>query len=245
MASRWIRTVSPMTAPTENVQNFLTIHGLRFPDDPDVLRGRVRGLLRKGQYELKEFEAVQALANADDVVLELGGGIGFLSTVAARLGGVKSVHSYEANPALIPYIHAVHQANGVTNAHVTNAVLSAAQPGTTNFYVRRNLLASSLDPMQGKNDGGVVAVEQVPVENIAIAVKTIRPSVLVCDIEGAEADILPHADLSGLRCAIVELHPQWIGQSGVQAVFDAMSAAGLTYFPNRSNRKVVTFRKGW
>ena len=50
---------------------------------------------------------------------------------------------------------------------------------------------------------------------------------------------------SSLRVAIIELHPQWIGQSGVQAVFDAMSKAGLTYFPKASESKVVTFRKDW
>jgi len=43
--------------------------------------------------------------------------------------------------------------------------------------------------------------------------------------------------------AVVELHPQWIGQSGVQAVFDAMHKAGLTYFPRLSQSKVVTFKK--
>jgi hypothetical protein len=69
--------------------------------------------------------------------------------------------------------------------------------------------------------------------------------VLVCDIEGAEAELLPAGDWSGLRAAVVELHPQWIGQAGVQAVFDAMQRAGLTYFPRASQAKVVTFRKGW
>ncbi len=44
---------------------------------------------------------------------------------------------------------------------------------------------------------------------------------------------------------MVELHPQWIGQAGVQAVFDAFHKAGLTYYPKTSDKKVVTFLKGW
>ena len=63
-------------------------------------------------------------------------------------------------------------------------------------------------------------------------------------LDGSGA-LLPGADLSCLRAAVIELHPQWIGQDGVQKVFDAMHRAGLTYFPRASEGKVVTFLKGW
>lgn len=99
--------------------------------------------------------------------------------------------------------------------------------------------------MQGKNDGGVVTVEKVPVQDVNAILKDLKPTVLICDVEGAEADLLPAADLNCIRCTIVELDPQWAGQSGVQGVFDTMHRAGLTYFPRRSNKKLVTFRKGW
>lgn len=68
---------------------------------------------------------------------------------------------------------------------------------------------------------------------------------LICDIEGAEVDVIPEMDLSGVRAAIIELHPQWIGSKGVAAVFNAMMQAGLVYFPKWSNAKVVTFRRDW
>jgi hypothetical protein len=85
----------------------------------------------------------------------------------------------------------------------------------------------------------------VPQRPLAEALAEARPTVLVCDIEGAEATLLPEGDWSCLRLAVIELHPQWIGQAGVQAVFDAMHRAGLTYFPKASEGKVVTFRRGW
>lgn len=232
-------------APDQTRPDYIQCHGMRFPNDPDIIRQRIRRALRQGSYELKEFEAVKALVNSDDIVLELGGGIGFMSTVASKFGKAKSVHTYEANPALIPYIKAVHQANGVVNATVNNALLASRKTKPVDFHIRRNLLASSLEPLQGATDGGVIRVEKVPVDSINTVLMDLTPTVLICDIEGAEADLLPSADLSCLRCAIVELHPQWIGQKGVQAVFDVMHAGGLTYYPRRSNKKVVTFRKGW
>jgi hypothetical protein len=74
-------------------------------------------------------------------------------------------------------------------------------------------------------------------------IAALRPDVLICDIEGAEEMVLPLLDLSGLRAAIVELHPQYIGLRGVQKVFDAMNGGGLVYNPRRSNAKVVTFSR--
>ena len=201
---------------------------------------------RKAAKQPREKASETGGTAPQDTVLELGAGIGFMSTTAVRHCDVRKVVSYEANPALIPYIRSVHRANGVSDrAEVRNALLAGRKGKPVNFFVRRNLLASSLEPRQGDGDGGVVSTEKVEVHGINTVLKEISPSVLLCDIEGAEADLLPKADLSGLRLAIVELHPQWIGQSGVQAVFDAMHKGGLSYFPKRSNGKVVAFRKGW
>lgn len=231
--------------PGQDAPKFIRSHGLKFPYNPDIITGRIRRLLHKDGYEKKEFEAIRALISPEDTVLELGAGIGFMSTAAAKLCGAKSVATFEANPSLVPYIRSVHDANGVKNVTVHNALLAPRKSNPVDFYVRKNLLASSMEPMQGDKDGGVVSVEKVEVQNINTVLKDLAPSVLICDIEGGEAALLPGAKLDCLRLAIVELHPQWIGQSGVQKVFDTMHSAGLTYFPKRSNGKVVTFRKGW
>ena len=78
---------------------------------------------------------------------------------------------------------------------------------------------------------------------LAEALAQVCPTVLVCDIEGAEADLFDKATLSGIRLAIIEVHPQWIGETGVRAVFDAMHRNGLTYFPKASVAKVLVFKK--
>jgi FkbM family methyltransferase len=231
--------------PAESVEKFISCHGIKIPDYPGIIGRKIRRLLRAGTYEMREYTAVRALVGRDDVVLELGAGIGFMSTVAAKLCGAKSVQAVEANPALIPFIKSVHDANGVTNVTVTNALLAGRKSKPADFYVRKNVLESSMQPMPGDKDGKLVAVQKVAVHNINTVLKSLKPTVLICDIEGAEASLLPHADLGCLNIAIVELHPQWIGQSGVQAVFDVMHRFGLSYFPKRSNKKVVTFRKGW
>ncbi|EPX81970.1 FkbM family methyltransferase [Salipiger mucosus] len=222
---------------------YIHSRGLKIPKHPQITTGRVRGALRGGTYERKECDAVSRVVRAGDCVLELGGGIGYMSTLLSVKKKVARVVSYEANPMLLPYIASVHEANGVKNVEVRNALLAPESGAPVDFHIRQNFLASSLD--READPEGVTGTVQVPRHGLADVLPEVTPDVLVCDIEGAEAELLPAGDWSGLRCAVIELHPQWIGQAGVQAVFDAMQRAGLTYFPKASEAKVVTFRRGW
>ncbi len=231
--------VSPQSGPP-----LIKSRGLRFPNDRRFIKAGRRKALRQHLYERREVEAVKANVRSDDVVIELGAGMGYMSALMAKNLNVQMVHAFEANPALIPYIETVYAENGIENAKVTNAILGARK-GKVDFYVRKNFLASSMEESPKGMNSAVIAVEKVDVLNVRTVFREIKPTVLVCDIEGAEADLLAAADLTGLRCAIIELHPQWIGQAGVQKVFDAMHKAGLTYFPRSSDKKVVTFKKGW
>lgn len=231
------------SAPESRRSAFIRSRGMKIPKHPQFTTGRVRGALREGTYENRECEAVLRVVREGDTVLELGAGLGYMSTLITTKKPGTRVHAFEANPALIPFIRQVHEANGVTDRVVVhNALLAPEASQAVPFYVRDNFLASSLDK---DATGGVIATHAIEVRGFGATLAELGPDVLVCDIEGAEADLLPAADLSGLRAAVVELHPQWIGQSGVQAVFDAMHRGGLTYFPKTSNAKVVTFRKGW
>ncbi|HBQ35375.1 MAG TPA: FkbM family methyltransferase [Rhodobacteraceae bacterium] len=224
---------------------YIRSRGIRMPNNPKFITQKQRRLLRTGNYEIKEFEAIMKIVRPEDTVIEIGAGIGFMSTVIAKRKGAKKVVAVEANPGLIPHIKAVHEANDVSNVEVINAVLGPRKGPPVNFYVRGEFSASSLEDNVGDKHGGIVSTEKVEVMNINTLFKDLKPTILVCDIEGAEANLLPATDLSCLRAAVVELHPQWIGQDGIQAVFDAMHKAGLTYFPRLSQSKVVTFKKDW
>ncbi|KUF11428.1 FkbM family methyltransferase [Pseudoponticoccus marisrubri] len=232
-----------MESTTTERSPFIRSRGLKIPKHPQLTTGRVRGALREGTYERKECDAVMRVVTAGDRVLELGGGIGYMSTLLSVKKQVAQVVTYEANPALIPYIREVHGANGVDNVDLRNALLAPEDGPPVPFHLRRNFLASSMDLAADPDS----VTETVPVMRHAIGpvLADLAPDVLVCDIEGAEAELLPAGDWSSLRAAIIELHPQWIGAAGVRAVFDAMHAAGLTYFPKASEAKVVTFRRAW
>mgnify|MGYP000138232273 CR=1 FL=1 len=223
---------------------FIRSRGLKFPYDTRVIDRKRRRLLHSDAYELKESEAVLSQIRPEDTVIELGAGLGYMSTLMAKALKVNHVHAFEANPAIIPYIRSVHAANKVSNVTVHNALLGETE-GEVTFYVRGDFVASSMEDNLGDKHGGVIAREQVPVRPVSQVFEEIAPTALVCDIEGAEQALLPKVDLSSLRLVIVELHPQIFGQAGTETVFRAMSGAGLTYFPRASQGKVVTFKRGW
>lgn len=220
---------------------FITSRRLKFPKHPGIIKGRLRGSLRQGNYEKREADAVLRVIREGDKVIELGGGIGFMSAHIAKSRNIKEINTFEANPHLIPYIQSVHEANEIETATVHNAILGKRK-GTVPFFVRQNLLASSMDDRDGTN---VLSTEEIEVRSANGVMRSLKPDVLVCDIEGAEATLIPHMNLSSLRAAVIELHPQWIGPEGVNAVFSAFMNAGLAYFAKGSTNKVVSFRRAW
>ena len=51
---------------TKPEPNFIHSRGMKFPDDPTILRGRVRKLLRQNAYEAKESEAALRVVREGD-----------------------------------------------------------------------------------------------------------------------------------------------------------------------------------
>jgi FkbM family methyltransferase len=219
----------------------LEYQGIRFPDLHRVISGRVRRSLRGGDYESGEAEVIRKNVKPGETVMELGGGIGFISTLVATQCGARAVHTFEANAGLIPYIEAVHRVNGSAGVEVNHAILGP-RAGTAPFYVRKDILSSSMAEVADKPP---IRTETVEIRDAVAEFDRIRPDVLICDIEGAEADLMPVLPLTGLRAAILELHPQWIGPQGINRVFRAFMDGGMAYYPRYSNRKVVCFRRNW
>lgn len=217
----------------------LVCEGVTFPRNP-VMTARVRRLLRNGTYELKEARALRDLIRSGDRILELGGGLGYLSA-KARQFGASEVTVVEANPELVQYIKQQHAVNKIASTTILHGLVDMKDAPGKKIHLRKNFLASSAraDIHPERIETSVL----VPCLGINQLIDRSQPDVLICDIEGAEVDVLSAADLTGLRSAVVELHPQWIGSTGVAAVFDAFSRAGMTYCAKGSHGKVVVFER--
>ena len=187
------------------------------------------------------------IAREGDTVLELGGGIGYISTLIGAHRPVRhEIHTFEANPRLIDYIHLGPPSEQCQKRHRPQRASWPRERQTPRFLLSGRISfppRSTITPARtgrhrfGRTDRGARHQHHLRTRS--------QPDVLICDIEGGEADLLPALRYDGLRAAVIELHPQWIGAEGVRAVFEAMHRAGLAYYPRWSHRKVVVFRREW
>lgn len=214
-------------------------HDVRFPTDMPPLFPKARNMLANGTYDEKQTNAALAVVGKGDRVVEFGGGIGHMSAVLSKNTRAAQIHTFEANPALIPCIRRVHSENDLTNITVHHAILDKER-GNRHFYVRRKFFESSTnrEPLEG-----ILQIADVPVLPAKLTIGALNPDVIICGIEGAEINLLPQLDLSRVRNVIVTLHPYQTGLEGVGSVFDTLHAAGLIYTAKHSAAKVVTFSR--
>jgi FkbM family methyltransferase len=173
-------------------------HGVLLPvKHPLVSQGIAREIYL-GDYESKEIEIISKRLAPDDVVVEVGAGLGFLSAYCSKLVGATQVFAYEANPELIPLIRETHAKNGETPTLI-NALLAQGD-GEREFHLDDDFWASSAHRAGGRS----ISVKQIDLNR---ELARIRPSFLIVDIEGGEAEFFAGADLSMVRKICVETHP--------------------------------------
>lgn len=198
----------------------ITVYGVRIKCGADDLPRHVRSLLFKGSYERDECIMIQTHVKKDDIVLEIGAGLGLVSLVAAQAAHSGAVYSYEANPAMEPLIRGNYALNEMTPQLSMKAVTADGQPIA--FYQDPNLLSSSA--YDRKMDVPKITVESARISNL---IEEHRPNVLIMDVEGSEQSLLPCADLTDVRAIMVELHPHIIGQDVVADLIKGLQTRGF------------------
>jgi FkbM family methyltransferase len=187
-----------------------------------------------GDYEAKEIEIISRRLAADDVVFEVGAGLGFLSAYCARRTGAERVFAYEANPELIPLIRETHARNGVAPA-LTNALLANGE-GEREFHLEAEFWASSAH----RGGGRSIKVRQLD-RNTELA--RVKPTFLIVDIEGGEAEFFAGADLSTVRKICVETHPDVLGDRLLSEMIAGLVAKGFALDFSLIRKNVFFFHR--
>jgi FkbM family methyltransferase len=218
--------------------DLLTVHGITVPLSSDEVSTVIWQALTNGSYEAKEAKWVYKAVRLNDRVLELGTGIGIITSLIAKVPGVR-VWSFEANPSTVALAHRVINANNLGNVVLSQGLLAAGEPRMIPFYIRRDLWMSSMDKNQGPYQREISLVSI----NIDRFIADHAINVLVMDIEGAERDLLERSALPGIERVFLELHDHLYGLSGIREITQALAAKGFAYDPRGSYGHCVLFAK--
>lgn len=120
-----------------------------------------------------------------EAVLELGGGMSSITALMLKNEVANGVVSYDANPLLIAKIERTIADSGFTGPR-----------------------------LELRKTPGTVRSCPVAVESFNQVVEAVRPSLIVCDIEGGERALFAEADLSGVCGVYLELHQRARGHAG-------------------------------
>lgn len=221
------------------------LQGVRLQVPSGLLTPTIHKALNSGSYERLEARQVSRFLQDGDRLVEFGAGLGFLSALSSKLRRLDACVVVEANPELIGVIQATHQANGV-ESHIVNAVaLSPQSPhwphvqdGTLPFYITPNFWGASLAAAHRAN-----RVLRVPVARADELIRIHRPTVIICDIEGGEIDLLEGAELHSVRMAFFEVHKSVIGLAGIHRLAQTLAHHGLYYDPDYSVGATVMYSR--
>ena len=212
------------------------IKGVQIDVSSPKISRRVERIMRRGWYEADEAKAAEHLLKDGDIVLEVGGGCGFISAFVAKLGRAGRVLSVEADPDMIPVMRQTHALNDVT-IEVFNEILSDGS-GSMDFYVCENFLASSCAPRVHTSHK-----VSVPASCFQARLAEWRPNLLIIDIEGGERELLRQSLPPCVDRIIVEIHEWAYGLAGVKEVMDRISDLGFAYLPTVSHGSVQGYQR--
>jgi FkbM family methyltransferase len=221
------------------VAGVVTIDGCQFTTR-NVPEPVVRALC-SGPYEYPERVSIKKYIDPSLPIIELGGCVGVVSCISNRLLKEGVLHIVvEANPALVPLIHANAERNKC-NIEVVHAAVSE-RSGTASFEVSSSLMSSSL--LGSGHDCNLLEVPACTLSEL-LDRYNMPACNLICDIEGSEYNLVQHARktfASRVRTIIMEVHPHSLGQVRIMEMTDILLNLGFHKVAKIDN--VISFVKG-
>ncbi|WP_177303253.1 FkbM family methyltransferase [Methylobacterium sp. 174MFSha1.1] len=195
-----------------------------------------------GGYEDAERKIVKEVLLSKDRVLEIGTAVGMVSMTAAGVVCPSSVLTYDANPAIVADARRNFDANGMGEISANVGVMRNRSRWLNDeteidFFVSRDFWASRLFVKPGDSD--IASVVRVPLVCLEDKIADHQANVIICDIEGGEADLLNGADLSSIRLILIEIHYWAVGREKIDGMINYLISQGFSINFYYTSRNIV------
>jgi FkbM family methyltransferase len=164
---------------------------------------------------------------------------------AASVVGAENMLTFEANPDIAADARANFERNGLSairsHVGVLKNRLSKGRKRTRDFFISERFTASRLAATL--DDPDIVKSVKVPIFCLEDEIRKHRATVLVCDIEGGEVDLLMQADLSDIRLIIMETHYWSAGEAATDAMVRKLVLDGFDIHLRYSGRHILVLRR--
>lgn len=216
-----------------------TLRGLTIYVPEAALKGNLERSLSAGRYENHEADALLLHLRPGDRMLDLGAGLGFICALAAGVLGEEAVMGVEAGPETVKLARRNLAANGYPGVKVLKGAVVGAGGGEVEFGQRPAFWASALRGPEGWPENAEVI--RVPARPVGKLLARFAPTVISCDIEGGELEVLTEP-LPGVRLVVVETHPLVYGAEGVARIEAALGAQGFVVAEGAKKDTLVFIR---
>lgn len=176
--------------------------GIVVPDDPALIGPALRAALVAGSFGAAQAAALAATLRPRDRVLELGSGLGVVTTLIAGHPGLARLIAVEPHPGLHRLAHRVRAANPTALVPELVAGLPGPRPGTAPFYLRADPARASAQAQ----DGLWTRVIDSPCLDLDLILTEERITLLVADIPSGLLPLLARARLDRVT-RLVLTHP--------------------------------------
>lgn len=207
---------------------------------PRMLTEKIRRKLETGGYEAAEARALQMRLRPGWRVLDLGGGLGYLASLAARITDPEKIMCVEAHPGLQDVIRANLALNGADKVKLRHGAVVGDD------YDDAKLLFAPAQQFWSSRiaEEGARKPVEVPALRIGGLLEEQRPNLVVMDVEGAEQGYFGAPWPRFVKMIIMELHPkQYESRSVLKDMMDMMSRSGFVYDPGASQGTLLAMRR--
>jgi FkbM family methyltransferase len=217
---------------------------LRVPDR--MLGERLAHALSAGHYEGGEADAITRLLRPGDRFADLGAGLGYICALAARIVGPANVTGVEASAATLALARSNLDLNGATGAHLIHGAVvpSGFAAPDVEFVERAVFWASALAREADRTGPQAARIARVPALPVDRLLQDIAPTVICCDIEGAETEVLATGLPETLRALIVEVHPGTAEEGALERLRAALAMQGFRLTAEGKSGKAWTLERG-